>query len=158
MYSLTPVQCANTGFNPDPEKVSFSCRIAANLRSLPEGERRKCMCHQCSSPLLANLIALLQEYASKIPGFSERVGGDFARGHTEATGGIIKKVSREASTGAVVIKALMLIQDEFELLVDSMGILAAGSSPRKKQEAAKPGQTKGIQAFFKPVVSKPDSH
>jgi hypothetical protein len=51
----------------------------------------------CSSVTLlmaANLIALLTEYGKSIPGFLERVGGDFARGHKEATGGIILKVGR----------------------------------------------------------------
>jgi hypothetical protein len=38
------------------------------------------------------LIALLNEYAEAIPGFRERVGNDYARGHKEATGGIIPKV------------------------------------------------------------------
>lgn len=33
------------------------------------------------------------EYGNSIDGFLERVGGDFARGHNEATGGIIPKVS-----------------------------------------------------------------
>lgn len=72
-------QCANTGFQPDPNKVSFSCRIASGLRALPEGER-------------PDLIALLKEYGDSIEGFRERVGDDFARGHKEATGGIIAKV------------------------------------------------------------------
>lgn len=40
----------------------------------------------------ANLIALLEEYGDTIEGFRDRVGGDFARGHKEATGGIIPKV------------------------------------------------------------------
>lgn len=35
------LQCANTAFNPDPNKVSFSCRISAGLRGLPEAERRE---------------------------------------------------------------------------------------------------------------------
>ncbi|KAI9635701.1 uncharacterized protein MKK02DRAFT_24910 [Dioszegia hungarica] len=77
---LIMVMCANMGYNPDPAKVSFSCRIAASLRDLPDEER-------------PNLIALLKEYGDMIPGFRERVGEDFARGHKEATGGIIQKVS-----------------------------------------------------------------
>jgi hypothetical protein len=36
---------------------------------------------------------LLKEYGNSIEGFRERVGDDFARGHKEATGGIIAKVS-----------------------------------------------------------------
>ena len=41
--------------------------------------------------IIANLIALLEEYGSAIDGFRDRVGDDFARGHKEATGGIIAK-------------------------------------------------------------------
>jgi hypothetical protein len=87
-------QCANTGFHLDPNKVSFSCRIASNLRSLPEGER-------------PNLIALLKEYGDSIEGFRERVGDDFARGHKEATGGIIAKVRETIeNVGCLVLMAL----------------------------------------------------
>lgn len=84
-------QCANMGYNPDPAKVSFSCRIAASLRDLPDEERRETSLRALLIP--ANLIALLKEYGDMIPGFRERVGEDFARGHKEATGGIIQKVS-----------------------------------------------------------------
>ncbi|WWD22490.1 hypothetical protein CI109_106983 [Kwoniella shandongensis] len=38
--NLLMVMCANIGFNPDPNKVSFSCRIAASLRSLPEQQQQ----------------------------------------------------------------------------------------------------------------------
>jgi hypothetical protein len=37
----TDIECANTGYHPEPDKVSFSCRIASGLRSLPEGSRRE---------------------------------------------------------------------------------------------------------------------
>lgn len=40
----------------------------------------------------ANLIAMLKDYGAQIPDFTESVGADFARGHKEATGGIILKV------------------------------------------------------------------
>ncbi|ORY34226.1 DHH phosphoesterase [Naematelia encephala] len=73
------LMCANTGFNPDPDKVSFSCRIAGSLRGLSENEK-------------PDLISLLVEYGNAIPGFSDGVGADFARGHKEATGGVIPKV------------------------------------------------------------------
>ncbi|ORX34770.1 hypothetical protein BD324DRAFT_634900 [Kockovaella imperatae] len=69
---LVMVMCANTAYNPDG-RVSFSCRIAATLRTLPDGER-------------PNLIQLLLDIGHAIPGFMDRVGGDFARGHKEATG------------------------------------------------------------------------
>lgn len=40
-YSSRRSQCANTGFNPDPTKVSFSCRVSSGLRHLPDDERRE---------------------------------------------------------------------------------------------------------------------
>lgn len=73
------VACANTGHSPDG-RVSFSCRIAASLRKLPQSER-------------PNLQDVLREYGAKAaasnPTFFEQVGGDFAAGHREASGGII---------------------------------------------------------------------
>lgn len=45
----------------------------------------------------ASLISLLKSYGEKVEGFKERVGDNFARGHNEATGGIIRRVSRKAS-------------------------------------------------------------
>ncbi|KAK8845538.1 hypothetical protein IAR55_006253 [Kwoniella newhampshirensis] len=115
--NLLMVMCANTGFNPNPDKVSFSCRIAASLRSLPE-ERQP----------------LLNDFGDRIPGFRERVGGDFARGHKEATGGIIPKT-------------------EFELLLEVMGVSSVNTKATSKKPKGKvidPKQITGIQQFFKP--------
>lgn len=39
--TLVMVMCANTAFNPDPDMVSFSCRLSSALRELPEAERRE---------------------------------------------------------------------------------------------------------------------
>lgn len=76
---LVCVMCANPGHNPDPNLISFSCRLATNVRKLPEHER-------------PSLRTLLKEYAQQAsPDFLERVGSDFATGHNEATGGIIPK-------------------------------------------------------------------
>lgn len=62
--------CANTGHSPDG-RVSFSCRIAASLRKLPQDER-------------PNLQEVLREYGRKAneinPAWFEQVGGDFAAG------------------------------------------------------------------------------
>lgn len=79
--SLQLVMVANDGYHPSGEHTNFSCRILASLRRLPEGER-------------PNLIEILKEYAGRIDdkGFFERVGGDFASGHKEASGGIILTV------------------------------------------------------------------
>lgn len=38
---VADIECVNTGYHPEPDKVSFSCRIASGLRSLPEGSRRE---------------------------------------------------------------------------------------------------------------------
>lgn len=75
--SLVCVMCANPGHNPDPNLISFSCRLSSNARKLPEQER-------------PSLRDLLKGYAQKAsPEFLARVGSDFATGHNEATGGII---------------------------------------------------------------------
>lgn len=128
---LIMVMCANTGFNPDPNKVSFSCRIASNLRALPDGER-------------PDLIALLNEYGDAIEGFRERVGGDYARGHKEATGGIIPK-------------------SEFALLLKEMGVpedgtprKAAPDGPKKTPvKVIDPNQKNGITSYFKVAPTTP---
>ncbi|WVR03621.1 hypothetical protein IAU60_000614 [Kwoniella sp. DSM 27419] len=127
---LLMVMCVNTGFNPDPNKVSFSCRIAASLRTLPSDQQ-------------PNLIALLNDYGDMIPGFRERVGNDYARGHKEATGGIIPKA-------------------EFDLLLGVMGVPLPGTTPKKEpgvraasspkkstKKVIDPKQTGGIEQFFK---------
>lgn len=93
----------------------------------------------------ANLIALLEEYGDAIPGFRERVGGDFARGHKEATGGII-------------------LRADFELLLREMGVGVAKSdtpSPQKSKHNTTrpldPGQRNSIRDFFPSVTStKPE--
>ncbi|CAD6575066.1 MAG: hypothetical protein TREMPRED_001293 [Tremellales sp. Tagirdzhanova-0007] len=143
---LIMVMCANNAFNPNPAKVSFSCRIAASLRSLPEGERRETqrrfMPTTNADLPAANLIALLNEYGDGIEGFRQRVGGDYARGHKEATGGIIPKV-------------------EFALLLEQMGVPGPGS-PRKsetgktvgKRKVIDPKQTNGIRDFFRAAPPK----
>jgi len=123
---LIMVMCANTEFNPDVNKVSFSCRISAALRNLPDNSR-------------PNLIELLNEYADGIPGFKERVGGDYARGHKEATGGIIAKT-------------------EFALLLSHLGV-GDSATPRKsptsnKRKAIDVKQTNGIKDFFRVVPVK----
>ncbi|EJD07456.1 DHH phosphoesterase [Fomitiporia mediterranea MF3/22] len=75
---LQLVMVANDAYHPSGTYTNFSCRIISGLRKLPETER-------------PNLIKVLKDYARKVPdeGFLTRVGGDFATGHKEATGGII---------------------------------------------------------------------
>ena len=79
---LQLVMVANEGYHPSGQHTNFSCRIIASLRRLPENER-------------PNLIEILKDYSREVPdeGFLERVEGDFAKGHKEASGGIILSVS-----------------------------------------------------------------
>ncbi|KAI5453465.1 hypothetical protein NCC49_005940 [Naganishia albida] len=122
--TLVMVMCANTAFNPDPGMVSFSCRLSSALRELPEAER-------------PSLIDLLKSYGDKVEGFKERVGDNFARGHNEATGGIIRR-------------------EEFEKLLTAMGIdgnktksPAKSATKTGKGKVIDPKQKNGIKDFFK---------
>lgn len=80
--NLQIVMVANDGYHPSGEHTNFSCRILSSLRRLPDEQR-------------PNIIEILKEYAARITdeGFFKRVGGDFATGHKEASGGIILTVS-----------------------------------------------------------------
>lgn len=124
---LVCVMCANPGHNPDPNLISFSCRLASNVRKLPEQER-------------PSLRVLLKEYAKKAsPSFLERVGSDFATGHNEATGGIIPKDMFEELMQAMEIG----VPDPES---------PAQVKKRKAAEEAK-GQSR-IGSFFKPSPTK----
>jgi hypothetical protein len=73
--ALEIVLVANYGYLPG--KVNFSCRIAncAKNRTPP-----------------VNIITTLREIADRAPdaeGFKQRLGESFARGHKEASGGIV---------------------------------------------------------------------
>lgn len=111
------------------------------------------------------MIGLLKEYGSSIEGFRERVGDDFARGHKEATGGIIAKVSLTSPTCISPDELTFVFQDEFALLLEAMGVPTGATpspSPKKSIKDVKPkiidaGQKTGIRAFFKsatPLVAK----
>jgi hypothetical protein len=67
--------CANEGYLPD--QVNFSCRIAKCAKSKEEP---------------VNVIETLKRFADDAPdGLRERLGENFARGHKEASGGIVGK-------------------------------------------------------------------
>jgi hypothetical protein len=63
----------------------------------------------------------------------ERVGEDFARGHKEATGGIIKKADFE----------------EFAAKGLEIGIKNPDASPTKKETKQMTGQKNTIDGYFK---------
>ncbi|TBU22089.1 DHH phosphoesterase [Dichomitus squalens] len=77
---LEVVMCANDGYSPG--MTNFACRIPRSRRvANGEGE--------------VNIIATLKEYASRVPGLRETMGDDFARGHKEASGGIVRTADFE---------------------------------------------------------------
>ncbi|KAL5531570.1 hypothetical protein ACEPAG_4447 [Sanghuangporus baumii] len=121
--NLKLIMVANDGYHPSGKHTNFSCRIVSHLRKLPEVER-------------PNIIEILLEYARKVPDerFLERTGGDFAKGHKEATGGII-------------------LTSDFEMFVKTMEIGVrpdpSGSPKRIPKKGAESQKTK-LTAFFTP--------
>ncbi|KAJ8507429.1 hypothetical protein ONZ45_g10193 [Pleurotus djamor] len=88
---LMMVMVSNPSHHPDPSVVSFSCRITGEKRKLPDNEQ-------------PDLISLLKMYGERTDEtFMQRVGGDFAKGHKQATGGIISKPNR---LGGVALKGV----------------------------------------------------
>lgn len=77
--ALEVVMCANSGHLPD--KVNFSCRVSrmARARRSAAGEED------------VNIIEMLKEYAKQHESgdLIDRMGESFARGHRQASGGIV---------------------------------------------------------------------
>ncbi|KAJ8108084.1 hypothetical protein OPT61_g8418 [Boeremia exigua] len=73
---LEIVMCANEGYLPD--KVNFSCRIARVARGRDGDEK-------------VDIIKRLEGIVEDHPELRERLGQSFARGHKEASGGIVGK-------------------------------------------------------------------
>jgi len=130
---LQCVMVANSTYHPSGQHTNFSCRILNSLKKLPDNER-------------PNLIQMLKEYGGKVENselFFERVGGDFAKGHKEATGGII-------------------LSSDFELLVEAMEIGVkpdpSGSSTKSlRQKVIDPGQRTRLTSYFSTVPGKTKS-
>ncbi|EIW65385.1 DHH phosphoesterase, partial [Trametes versicolor FP-101664 SS1] len=79
---LEIVMCANDGYSPG--MTNFACRIAragGGVATATEGR--------------TDIIAVLKEYASRVPGLRESMGDDFARGHKQASGGIVRTADFE---------------------------------------------------------------
>ncbi|CCG82437.1 Putative uncharacterized protein [Taphrina deformans PYCC 5710] len=74
---LMVVMCANTGYMEG--KVHFSCRVP-KFRRVDDGTANA-----------VDLQAVLKEYASRNPDLERRLieGGSFAKGHKEASGGVL---------------------------------------------------------------------
>ncbi|KAJ0307956.1 hypothetical protein COL516b_003931 [Colletotrichum fioriniae] len=110
---LEVVLVANEGYLPD--MVNFSCRVPR--------------CARAKEPPV-NIIEVLQNVAARAEDTTlrERLGDSFARGHKEASGGIVPK-------------------DEFEELmaVLEIGKIVERESPKKGQ---KPGQANTLLNYF----------
>lgn len=124
---LEVVLVANTGYatpaGPTPTKtVHFSCRISR------AGAARRA---QAGEPPI-DIIALLRDYAARHESgdLLQRMGDNFARGHVQASGGIVG-------------------EEEFEDLMRGMGVgeKPEGESPRKKKSVG-PAQANTIGNYF----------
>ncbi|KAL6707075.1 hypothetical protein ACN47E_004827 [Coniothyrium glycines] len=114
---LEIVMCANEGYLPD--KVNFSCRVAKVARA-KEGQEK------------VDIIRRLESIVAEDPGLRERLGESFARGHKEASGGIIGK-------------------QEWEELKKLMGLDDSATKKKKLEAAAtkgKPAQKNTLANYF----------
>ncbi|RMZ67055.1 dhh family [Pyrenophora seminiperda CCB06] len=73
---LEIVMCANEGYFPD--KVNFSCRVARCARARESGDK-------------VDIIKKLESIVAGDADLRTRLGESFARGHKEASGGIVGK-------------------------------------------------------------------
>jgi hypothetical protein len=112
---LEVVMCANEGYLPD--KVNFSCRVAKCARAR-EGEDK---------------VDIIKKLESVVAGDKElrgRLGQSFARGHKEASGGIVGKGEWEE------FKKLMGVGDATKKKADV------------KKEKEKPAQKNTLKNYF----------
>jgi hypothetical protein len=112
---LEIVMCANEGYLPG--MVNFSCRVAKSMRAR-DGEDK------------IDIIKKLKGIVAHDPELRARLGESFARGHKEASGGIVKKA-------------------EWDELWKLMGV---GENVRKKDGATKkeekPSQKNTLTNYF----------
>ena len=135
--SLEIVMCANEGYLPG--KVNFSCRIPRCARARdPPVDIIASLKHYASLPPTSGTDGedeLYTDDAHKTP-LLERLGTDFARGHVEASGGIVGI-------------------DEFEELMRNMQIgvkppkkEGEGETPKKKKSAIDSNQKNSLLNYF----------
>lgn len=134
---LEIVLCANEGYLPG--KVNFSCRIARCARDRdPSVDIITSLRYYAGIRPIStdsNEGVLDADVSKQLP-LLERLGTDFARGHVQASGGIVGS-------------------EEFEELMRNMQIgvkppkkEGEGESPKKKKGIIDSGQTNGIMNYF----------
>ncbi|KAH9931374.1 uncharacterized protein B0H18DRAFT_929856 [Fomitopsis serialis] len=99
---LQIVICGNGAYLPGAGMTNFACRIArcalpspaakgtsssSKRKSVGTGNEDKCG-ERAGGEI--NIPDILREYASRVSGLTESMGEDFARGHAQASGGIVK--------------------------------------------------------------------
>ncbi|KAI8943597.1 hypothetical protein NX059_001589 [Plenodomus lindquistii] len=114
---LEIVMCANEGYLPD--KVNFSCRVAKVARGRQGDEK-------------VDIIRTLERIAAEDMDLRTRLGESFARGHKEASGGIVGK-------------------QEWEDLKNLMGLDDSATKKKKLEAIAKkekPPQKNTLANYF----------
>ncbi|KAJ8488928.1 hypothetical protein ONZ51_g3267 [Trametes cubensis] len=130
---LEVVMCSNDGYTPG--MTNFACRIArAGGGVARAGTKRKADGGQ-EGDHETNIIAILKEYAGRVPGLRESMGDDFARGHKQASGGIVRT-------------------EDFERLWEAMlnSQIEQGDLPVKRRKVAGkglPAQKNTLEGWFK---------
>lgn len=133
--ALKIVLVANEGYLPG--KVNFSCRIARCARNKdPPVNIIESLKAYASLKLETNEIKDEAAVSEEEKPLLERLGADFARGHVQASGGIVKA-------------------DEFEELMKLMRVgekpekkEGDQTSPKKTKKAADPGQKNNLMNYF----------
>lgn len=135
--ALEIVMVANEGYLPD--KVNFSCRIARCAKGREEE---------------VDIIQSLRSYASLPdkdseteggdikPLLLERIGDNFARGHVQASGGIVD------------VKEFEELMRLMQVGVKSTKKEGEKSSPAKKKAGIDPGQKNTLAGYFSKASSK----
>ncbi|EMD34652.1 hypothetical protein CERSUDRAFT_97244 [Gelatoporia subvermispora B] len=118
---LQVVMCANSGYLEGQNMTNFSCRIArcSLSRNHDSGEDAK--------GGEVDIIALLKHYAAQVPGLRESMGENFARGHKEASGGIVRTEDFEGL---------------WEVMLNSESQDAEGSHKRRKVDYSSKNSSK----------------
>jgi single-stranded DNA-specific DHH superfamily exonuclease len=113
---LEIVMCANEGYLPD--KVNFSCRIARIAKAREGAEK-------------VDIIKKLESIVAEDSDLRARLGESFARGHKEASGGIVGKAEWE----------------EFKKLM-GIGEAEKKKAEEKEAKAKKPAQKNTLANYF----------
>lgn len=141
--ALRFVLVANEGYAPG--KVNFSCRVARCARArgeevdIIEGLRGY-------AGLTLDQVGRGEGEGRKTTPLIERVGDDFARGHVQASGGIVDVEHFEE---------LMLLMRVGEKKKEGEGEKKDGGSPAKKKKAGiDPGQKNTLTGYFAKAAQK----